>query len=73
MKIRLKAIQGFTLEEFKKLKNIKRANERNKKTGEIYLNDEFECDINMANYLLGKNDKHKIVVRVLEIIPAKKK
>jgi len=72
MIIRVKATQFFTLEDFKKLKNIKRATQK-KKDGEIYANDEFECDIKMANYLLGKNKQHKVVVRVLEIIPEKKK
>jgi len=67
--IKCKVIKEFTLSKFSELKNIKRANLDT--DGRLYVNDEFECDNEMAEYLTGKNDKGNVVVKVIEIIPEK--
>ena len=67
--IKCKATKPFTLEEFDKLKNIKRAKETNNKKGKLYSGDTFECSKKMADYLMGKNPKKHIVAKVIEIEP----
>ena len=63
--IRCKVEEGFTLEKFDELRNIKRKNLDT--YGRLYVGDEFECDEKMAKYLTGENDKKKVVVKILEI------
>lgn len=54
----------FTLGAFDKIKIIKR---RSIDTyGSLYVGDTFECDEEMARYLLGQTDD-KQVVKVIEI------
>lgn len=67
MVVKCIVIDPFTLEEFKKLKNIQRYNETHNKEGKLYLNDIFECDTKMANYLLKDNKNHKAYIKVIEI------
>ena len=67
---RCQVIEYFTLEEYGKLKNIKRKTVE--KYGKLYVGDTFECDEKMARYLLGENDKNKCVVKVIEIKPESK-
>ena len=67
--IRLQALESFTLERFDELKNIERVGTDTK--GKINKNDKFECDKNLADYLLGKNALGRAVVKVIEIIPEK--
>lgn len=65
--IKCEVIKEFTLEEFNKLKNIKR---RSIDTyGKLYIGDTFECDKEMCDYLNGGNDKGKTVIKILEIVP----
>ena len=63
--IKCLVIEQFNLKEYDKLKNIVRrcAN----KYGTLYVGDRFEWSKEMAEYLTGKNDKGKIVVKILEI------
>ena len=68
--IKVEVIKQFTLGRFNELKNIKRRNYD--KEGMLYVGDTFECTQEMAEYLLGQTDD-KQVVKVIEVIPEKKK
>ena len=67
--IKCEVIREFTLEEFDKLKNIKRKNLDTK--GRLYVEDTFECDKAMADYLMGGNKDKEVVVKVIEVEPEK--
>lgn len=67
--IKCKATIDFDLKDFDKLKNIVR--KRKEQYGKLYEGDTFECDKEMADYLLGANAKNKTVVKVIEVIPEK--
>lgn len=67
--IKCEAIKQFTLERFDELRNIKR-NSIDKK-GTLYIGDTFECDEELANYLMGNNTKGEKVVRIIEVEPKK--
>ena len=69
--VRCETIREFTLERFNELKNIKRR--KQEEDGRLFVGDEFECNEELAEYLTGNNAKNQIVVKVLEIIPEKKK
>lgn len=68
--IKCEVIEGFTLGRFNELKNLERAGV-NKTNGELFVGDTFECEKDLADYLLGQNAKNKVVVKVIEIIPPK--
>ena len=65
--IKLKAIQDFTLKDYKKLKNIQ-SKKTDRENNKVYNQDIFECDEKMARYLLGENNQNIKVVEVIEII-----
>ena len=67
--IKVKVIEGFTLEKFNELKNIKRTGKDIK--GFLNVGDEFECTKEMADYLSGNNPLNKKVIQIIEVIPAK--
>ena len=67
--IKCEVIEQFTLGKYDELKNIIRKDKDEK--GRLFVGDIFECDIEMARYLLGNNDSQKCVVKVIEIIPEK--
>lgn len=69
--IKVEVIEGFTLKNFKLLKNIVRKNAD--KFGELFVGDIFECDEEMAKYLTGGNSLKKVVVKVIEVISTSKK
>lgn len=67
--VRLETIEEFTLQDFNKLKDIKR---KGKDTaGRLFVGDTFVCDENMRDYLLGDNALNKAVAKVVEVIPEK--
>ncbi len=68
--IKVKVIEEFTLKDFDKLENIKRANADEK--GKLFVGDEFNCDENMAKYLTGNNLLGKTVVEIIEVKEEKK-
>lgn len=70
--IKCEATDTFTLLKFKELKNLTRIDKDNEKEGKIYKGDIFECNKDIAYYLLGNNDYKREFIRVLEIIPDKK-
>lgn len=65
--IKCEVIENFTLEKFGQLKNVKKV--MNRKNNEFGVRDTFECDKEMADYLLGNNVLKKTVVRVVEVEP----
>lgn len=67
--IRVIVIKKFTLKKFDELKNLKRYNPNLSKYGQLYVNDEFNCTKDMANYLMGNNKDGEVVVRVIEVEP----
>ena len=65
--IKVEVIGGFTLKDYKKLKNVKKVTSR--KENEFGTKDTFECDEKMVDYLTGNNALNKVVVKVVEVIP----
>lgn len=65
--IKCEVIKEFTLERFNELKNIQRRRIETK--GKLYVGDIFECDKEMADYLMGANKDGQVVVKVIEVIP----
>lgn len=65
--IKLKANQNFTLERFDELVDIQRKNIDTK--GKLYEGDTFKCERELADYLLGKNDKNVCVAELIEVEP----
>jgi len=65
--VKVEVIKEFTLAKFDELKNIKRKSIET--YGKLYVGDTFECNKEMADYLLGDNDKGFTVVKVIEIVP----
>lgn len=65
--IKLKATKDFSLERFDELKNIVRVGKEEK--GKLYIGDIFECSKEIAEYLLGGNDKNIIVAEIIEVEP----
>ena len=67
--IKVEVIGKFTLEDYKKLKNVKKVT--NRKENEFDVKDTFECDEKMVDYLTGNNALNKVVVKVIEVKPEK--
>ena len=65
--IKVEVIWNFTLEDYNKLKNVKKVISR--KENEFGARDTFECDEKMADYLTGNNALNKVVVKVIEVVP----
>lgn len=65
--IKCKVIERFYLKNYDKLVNVKRASIEEENT--LFVNDEFECEEDMAKYLLGENALKRAFVRVIEVIP----
>jgi len=70
--IKVEVIKKFHYEKYEDIKDtIKRKSIDT--YGELYEGDTFECSEDVADYLTGNNDKNVIVVKVIEIIPERKK
>ena len=69
--IRCKVIREFTLSRFDELKNIQRKKIDTK--GRLYVGDTFECNEDMAKYLMGDNPTSDVVIKIIEIIPKEEK
>ena len=65
--IKVKAKESFTLGRFDEIKNLKRFGQT--KEGWIGKDDEFECEKDLADYLLNKveNPIKRAVVQVIEV------
>lgn len=66
--VKLEATQEFTLARFNELKNIQRRS-ITPNDGRILVGDTFECEKDLADYLLGGNAKRVVVAKLVEIIP----
>jgi hypothetical protein len=67
--IKVRVIRKFTLKDFDKIKpTLVRATNENKE-GELEIGDTFECDKQMAEYLLGKNPYDSAFIEVIEVEP----
>jgi len=69
--IKVEVIKEFTYRNFDELEDIKRRRINTK--GKLYVGDTFKCDEKTAKYLTGENDKGEVVVKIIEVIPEKKK
>ena len=67
--IKVEVLQDFTLARFDEIENIERS--RRNETGKLFTGDKFECEKELADYLLGENPLGKAVVKVIEVIPEK--
>jgi len=67
--IKCEVVKEFTLERFDELENIQRRRTNTK--GKLYVGDTFECDKEMADYLMGANKDGQVVVKVIEVEPEK--
>jgi len=65
--IKLEALESFRLQRFNEVKNLVRAGKEEK--GFINKNDTFECEKDLADYLLGANSLKKPVVKIIEVEP----
>lgn len=65
--IKLEAIESFTLSRYNEIKNMQRKSIDTE--GRLYEGDIFECEKELADYLLGNNAIHRAVVKVIEVEP----
>lgn len=63
----VQAIESFTYDKFKELKDIIRYNKTNNKEGTIYEGDIFDCSDEIMNYLLNNttNKPNRALIRVI--------
>ena len=69
--IKVEVIEDFSLGRFNEIKNlVRKAKNKNK---ELYIGDTFECEEDLAKYLLNedgyKNPENRPFVRVIEVAP----
>lgn len=73
--IKLQALEDFTLSRIKEVKNLVRYQDRKHEENKIEYKDIFECEKDLANYLLNEkgfeNPINRAVVEVIEVIPEK--
>lgn len=69
--VKVQAIIDFTYKNYDKIQNLESVDENEK--GKIFDGDIFEIENEEALYLIGKNDKDIVAVKVLEVIPDKPK
>lgn len=65
--IKVEVIENFTLQRFDEIRNLKRHS--NGSGNMLKKRDVFECEKDLADYLLGKNPLNKAVVQVIEVKP----
>ena len=70
--VKVEVIEHFTFERFDEIKNtLVRFNMAFNNEGHLFPQDTFGCSREIAEYLTGNNDKNKVVVKVIEIMPEK--
>lgn len=69
--IKVEVIEPFTLQKFTEIKNLKRKepNNENIEKNTLYFGDIFECNQEMAEYLIEKNALKRAFVKIIEIKP----
>lgn len=68
--IKVRVIKKFQFNEYERLKNIQRKSVEC--YGWLFIDDVFECDKQVADYLMGENDYKEKFVKVIEVKPEKK-
>jgi len=71
--IKLEVLQNesFTLGRFNEIKNLQR--KKQDVEGKLNAGDVFECEKDLADYLLGDNKYKKAFVKIIEVIPEENK
>jgi len=69
--VKAEVIKQFTLGKFNELKNVIRADVYKNEDKTLYVGDTFECTEDMYKYLSGNNAKGEVVIKLIEVIPAK--
>ena len=67
--ITVECLDSFSLSAFNDIYNLKRKNIYNNQSGELYLGDVFDCDQQLADYLMGNNANGTIVVKEIKKTP----
>ena len=70
--IKCEVIEQFSLGAFDKLNNLKRANTMKNEEHKLYVGDVFECDEELAKYLIKNDITDTQVIKVIEIKPEKR-
>jgi hypothetical protein len=70
--IRVEALENFTFARYGEIEKTLKC-KANKQEGRIFAGDIFECDKEIADYLLGDNPIKRAVVKVIEVVSEKKK
>jgi len=68
--VKVEVVECFTLRDYQKLQNVVRKGADI--PGGLFVGDTFECDTELAQYLMGNNHLKKTVVKIIEVIPEKK-
>lgn len=66
--IKVEVLENFRFARYKEIEKSLISKTR-KEQGKLFKGDIFECNKEMADYLLGDNPIHRAVVKVIEIIP----
>lgn len=69
--IKVEVIEDFRFGEYDEIKDTL-VSKTNAQQGRLFAGDIFDCNKEIADYLLGNNPIKRAVVKVLEIIPEKK-
>lgn len=69
--IKVEVIVEFTLERFDEIKDSLVRRSVDPKSNKLLVGDTFVCEKELADYLMGNNEKGKVVVKVIEVIPEK--
>ena len=65
--VKVEVTEEFILERFNELKDIQRISKE--QTGRLFVGDNFYCEKDLADYLLGANPLNRPVVKVIEVEP----
>lgn len=72
--IKVEVIEEFTLDRFDEIKDtLVRKNEERNEEKHLYVDDTFECDRDLADYLMGENRFKRAFVKIIEVAPDKVK
>ena len=70
--VKVKVIEDFRLGRFNEVKNLVRANPSKNAAGYLYKNDVFECEKDLADYLIKNNPLKRAFIQIIELVPEKK-
>ena len=69
--IKCEVTRDFSYNDYEKIKDTIKRKTINT-YGKLYVGDTFECNKDMADYLMGKNEKGAVVIKILEVEPEQK-